>query len=92
MLTGRKLSISARSDRVSFQITVSDLGLRTSKVLCAPFKRGISISPSPLGFQKVSAAGLCSQTFWGLIFLVQQPQAGAPDVGLRPLTPLGEPL
>lgn len=29
---------------------------------------------------------------WGLIFLVQDPWAGEPDVGLRTLTPVGEPL
>lgn len=34
--------------------------------------------------------GLQSQVLWRLIRLVQDPQAG--DGGLRPLTPVGEPL
>ena len=38
------------------------------ELLCVPFKRGVSISPSPLGLLKLSPAGLQSQTFWGLIF------------------------
>ena len=29
---------------------------------------------------------------WGLIFSVQDPQAGKPDMGLRTLTPVGKPL
>ena len=32
---------------------------------------------------------LASILFWGLIFLVQDPQAGQPDVGLRPPHSLG---
>ena len=29
---------------------------------------------------------------WGLVFLAQDPQTGEPGVGLRSLTPVGEPL
>ena len=54
------------SDLGSFQITASALVPGVCEILCAPFKRGISISPSPLGLLKLIPAGLQSQTFWGL--------------------------
>ena len=47
---------------------------------------------SPLALLKVYPAGLQSQKFWGLFFLVQGPQAGETKVRLRPLTLWGEPL
>ena len=56
------------------------------------FKSGVSISHSPLARLEGSPARLQSQMFFGLDFLVQGPQAGEPDMGLRPLTPWGEPL
>ena len=68
------------------------LGPGGCEILCSPFKSGVSICPSPLGLLKVSPAGLQSQTFWGLIFPVKDPQAGEPSVELRPFTPWGEPL
>ena len=83
---------TGRSDPGSFQIIASVLCPWACEILCAPFKSGVSISHSPLGLPKVSPAGLQSQTFWGLIFLVQVPQAGDHDVGFRCLAPWGEPL
>ena len=80
------------SDPGSFQTTASALGPRAYEILCAPFKSGISISHIPLGLLKVSPAGLQSQKFWGLVFPVQDSQAGEPNVGLGPLTPWGESL
>ena len=41
--------------------------------------------PTPLVFLKVSPSGLQSQTFQSLIFLMQDLQAGVPNVWLRPL-------
>ena len=35
-------------------------------------------------------SGLQSQTFWGLVFPVQESQTGEPDVGLRTLVSWGE--
>ena len=63
-----------------------------NEILCVLFKSEISISPNPLGLPKVSVTGLLSQMLWALIFPVQDCYAGEPEVGLRPLTPLGEPL
>ena len=80
------------SDPTSFQITASALGLGVCEILCVPFKSGVSISHSLLALLKVSPTGLQSQTFWGLVFSVQDPRAGEPDVGLEPLAPWGEPL
>ena len=46
-----------------------------------------SVSYSLLALPNVSPANFQSQTLWGLIFSVQNPHAGEPDVGLGPLTP-----
>ena len=77
---------AGRSDPGSFQITAFALDSRACEILCRPFKSGVSISRSPLALLKVSHAGLQSQTFWKLTFLVQDPQAWEPNVGLRLLT------
>ena len=53
------------SDPGSFQITASVLGPRACKMLCAPFKSGVSISHSPLALLKASPSDLHSQMFWG---------------------------
>ena len=76
---------AGRSDPGSFQITASSLGPRACEILYVPFKSLVSISHNPLGLLKASPADQQSQTFWGLVFLVQDPQARELDVGLRPL-------
>ena len=43
-----------------------------------------------VGLPKLNSIGLKMQLFWGLIFLVQDPWAGVPSVGLRCLYPCGE--
>ena len=59
---------------------------------CVCLLRGESLSHSSQAPLKLSLTGLQSQTFWGLIFLVQDPWVGEPDVELRTLTLWGEPL
>ena len=59
---------------------------------CVHFLRVESISHSPLALLKLSPAGLPSQTFWGLIFPVQDPWAVESDVGFRYHLLLGENL
>ena len=54
---------------------------------CVRSLRVESVSHSPLGLPKVSLAGLQSQMFWGLLFLVQDPRTGEPSVGLRLIAP-----
>ena len=49
--------------------------------------RAESVSKSPPALLNTSSTGFQSQTFWGLPFLVQDPQAGEPNVGVRPLAP-----
>ena len=83
---------AVRSDPESFQITVSASGPRACEIFCAPFRSEVSIPYSLLGLLKVRPAGLQSQMLWGLIFPGQDPQAGESDVGLGPLTLVGEPL
>lgn len=49
-----------------------------------------SVCCNLLGLLKLSPACLQSHMLWCLVFLLQDPQAGGPDVGLRTLTPVGE--
>ena len=83
--------------KASFKLLLLPWG-QECKISCAPFKSEVSISSSPLkvspppALLKVSPAGLQSQMLWGLIFPVQDPWAGKCNTGLRPLTPLEEPL
>ena len=65
-------------------------GSRSVRFCVHPFKSEDSISPSPLGLPKLSLAALQSQMLRGLVFLVQDPWAGEPNMGLRTLTTLGE--
>lgn len=76
----------------SFQIIASALGLLACEICMSFLSVESLISYSPLASPYVIPSGLQSQMFWGLIFPVQDPQAGELDVGLRPLTPWGEPL
>ena len=49
-------------------------------------------SDSSPALPHASSPDLQSQMFWGLVFLVQDPRAGEPDVGLGSLAPWGKPL
>ena len=73
-------------------MTAFALGPGVPEVLCVCPLKVKSISPSSLGTSKLSLSGLQSQMLWGLIFLVQDPQAGDSYMQLRTLTPGGEPL
>ena len=79
--------LASGSDSCSFQIIAFVLGPRVCEILCVPFKSGVFISYSPLVHLKESTAGLQSQKFWGLVFLVRKP-----NVGFRSLAPWGESL
>ena len=50
-----------------------------------PFKSEVSVSPSPVGLVLLITADLQSRLLSGLVFVVQDPEAGEPDVGLRTL-------
>lgn len=76
-----------RSGPGSYQITTSPLGLGTYEILCVPFMNEVSISPGSSRLPKLSPAGLQSQILWGFIFLVQDLQAGEPNVEFRTLIP-----
>ena len=57
-------------------------------------KSGVSVSFSPVELLQsgpVGPVGLQSQILW-LLLLMLDPQAGEPIIGLRTLTPVGEPL
>ena len=52
------------------------LGQEASNSVLTVSKSGVSISHSPLALLDVNPTGFQSQAFWGLPFLVQDPQAG----------------
>ena len=62
------------------------LGPGEQKTLCVPSKSGVSISPIPVEVLQSNPAGLQSWTFWGLLLLLLDPQAGKPNSGLRTFT------
>ena len=67
-------------------------GTRAHESLCAPFKNGVSVSPSLVELLCTSPTGLQCQTLWGLFLPMPDPQLWGLDVGLRTLTPVGESL
>ena len=80
-----------RSDPGSYQITASAWVPEHVRFYVHPLTVK-SFFPSSFALLKVSPTGLQSQVFWKLIFLVQDPWAGEPDVELRSLTLWGVPL
>lgn len=62
------------------------------RTLCALFKSGVYLSPSPVELLQSSPTVLHSQMLWRLLLLMPDPQAGEPNVGLRTLMPVGQPL
>ena len=83
---------AGRSAPGSYEVTAFSLGPSVHETLCAPSKSGVFVFPSPMEFLPSSPAGLQSQMLWGLLLPMSDPQAGEPDMGLRTLTPVGEPL
>ena len=73
------------------QIPMESL-LCTHESPCAPFKSGVSISPSPMEPLKTSPADPQCQMLQGLLLSMQDPQVGEPDIWLRTLTPMSGPL
>ena len=59
---------------------------------CVHPPRVESVSPSPVELLQSRSAGLQSQMLWGFLLPMPDPQAWETDVGLRTLTPVGEPL
>ena len=70
----------------------SALGPSAHESPCAPFKNGVSISPSPMELLCTSPTGLQCQMLQGLFLPVPDPHTWEFDVGLRTLTPVGESL
>lgn len=57
-----------------------------------PFEKRISVSYSPLGPLGINPVNFLSQTFWGLISLVQVLRVGVSGVGHKLTVPPGETL
>jgi len=68
----------------------SALGPSARESLCAPFKNGVSVSPSPVELLPESPTGLQWQMLQGFFLPVPDPCMWGFDVGLRTLTPIGE--
>ena len=67
------------------------LGPSAHENLCALSKSGVSVFPSLVELQHSSPTGLQNQCSGGSS-QCQTPQAGEPDMGLRTLIPVGDPL
>ena len=63
------------------------LVLRGSKSVCGPFTRNCQGVQQFLSSITSMPAGFCSQELWGLIFLVLEPWAEGPGVGLGTFAP-----
>ena len=83
--------LASGSEPGSFQIIASALGLGRVRFCMCPL-RVESLFPTALWLSCTQAPLPSSPDAWGLVFLVLEPQAGEPNVGLRPLVPWGEPL
>lgn len=82
-LLGGSLRSASGSDPGFFQITDSSMGLEVCNIWHSFFESGVcSVEPSdPL---YASSTVLQIQTFWGLIFQVQDSWDAESNVGLRP--------
>ena len=76
----------------SCQIIAFTLGPVGCVILRAPFRRGVSISPSLGGLLQSSPAGLQSQILWGLFFLCRTPEMQGLAWGSEPSLLLRENL
>ena len=82
---------AGRSGPLSCEATAFSPGAWSSWDLVCPL-RVLFASSSPVAFLWWRPTDLRSQVLWGLLLLMPDPQTGKPDVGLRILTPVGEPL
>ena len=71
------------SDPGFLQIPASVLGLRVCEILHEFFKGIVCLSYTPLALPYTSSIGLQSQTFWLLVFTVQEPDVGSDSLLLR---------
>lgn len=79
--------LPSRSCLVSYGFTIFlSLGPSVHKTLCVPSKTGVcfpqSCNQALLAFKAI---------LWRLLLLISEPQTGQPDVGFRPLIPIGKP-
>ena len=83
------MSLPIHEHSISFYLCVSSLisfiSVLQFSELCVPFKSRVSYLHGPLVLPKVSPTGLQSQIFRGVIFPVQNPQAGEPNRCLKQL-------
>ena len=77
---------------MGFPLLLWDLVHMSTPSLCAPFKSNVPISSSPMELVCRSPTGPQHQKVQGLLFLMPDPQLWDPDLGLRTLNPMGEPL
>ena len=80
---------AGRSSSASYQITAFTLSPSACEILCTPFTSEMSLSLS-FGTPEIKPCWPSKLNAVGLIFLVQDPQAGELSVGLVTLTPVGE--
>lgn len=65
------------------------LGPGTSESACELFESGLSVTYNTLVLLGINSIGFQSQMFQDLVSMVLVPRVRVPDVGHRPLSPLG---
>ena len=92
VLPGDPPRTAGRSDPDSYGISALPWDPGRTKSLCVPFKSEVCIFLSPVELLCTNPAGPQRQMLQVLFFPMPVPQAWEHDVGLRTLTPMGEPL
>ena len=67
---------AGRSGPGSWEVTAFALGSGACEILCALFKCGLSVSPSPVEVLQLSPTGLQREITWGFPLLMSDPQDG----------------
>ena len=75
-----------------YEVMPSPLHPGVHESLCVPSKSGISVSLNPVEFLGSSLTILQNQMIWRFLFLLPNSQTREPDVELRTVTFVGEPL
>ena len=89
---GCPLRTAVRFDPDSYGDHALPWNPNTCESLCAPFKNGVSVSPSHVELLHTSPTGLQCQKLQGLFLPVPDPHVWDFGMGLRTLTSVGESL
>ena len=69
--------------QIPMESSASHWDINRHESLCAPFKNGVSIFPSPMELLCTNPTVFQCQMLWGLLLPIPDPQVWGPDLGLR---------